>query len=75
MTKLLLVEDDPGIVKSLTEFLQSEGFLVDSASGQGRACRLLEAGYFPGGRKWVFPVQNHQVRVPDSGDFPHRLLR
>ena len=42
MTKLLLVEDDPGIVKSLTEFLQSEGFLVDSASGQGGACRLLE---------------------------------
>ena len=42
MTKLLLVEDDPGIVKSLTEFLQSEGFLVDSASGQGSACRLLE---------------------------------
>ena len=42
MTKLLLVEDDPGIVRSLTEFLQSEGFLVDSASGQGSACRLLE---------------------------------
>ena len=40
MTKLLLVEDDPGIVKSLTEFLLSEGFSVDSADGQKEACRL-----------------------------------
>lgn len=42
MTKLLLIEDDASIVRSLTEFLQSEGFEVQNASGQTKALQLLE---------------------------------
>lgn len=41
MTKLLLVEDDKSIVLSLTEFLRSEGFVVDAASGQSQALQML----------------------------------
>lgn len=40
MTKVLLVEDDLSIVRSLTEFLQSEGFSVRHASGQSDAVSL-----------------------------------
>ncbi len=40
--KLLLVEDDVNIVKNLTEFLESEGFGVHSASGRTEAMRLVE---------------------------------
>lgn len=41
MTKILLVEDDKGIVSNLTEFLSSEGFTVKSASGQTDALTFL----------------------------------
>lgn len=41
MTKILLVEDDKGIVSNLTEFLSSEGFIVKSASGQTDALTFL----------------------------------
>ncbi len=41
MTKILLVEDDKGIVLNLTEFLSSEGFTVKSASGQTDALTFL----------------------------------
>jgi len=34
MTKILLVEDDKNIVTNLTEFLQKEGFFVESVAGQ-----------------------------------------
>lgn len=37
MYRILLVEDDAAIVMNLTEFLQKEGFLVDSADGQTQA--------------------------------------
>lgn len=37
MNRLLLVEDDKSIVESLTEFLSTEGFSVDSANGQAGA--------------------------------------
>ncbi|MCH5272080.1 MAG: response regulator transcription factor [Lachnospiraceae bacterium] len=40
MTKILLVEDDEAIVKSLTEFLKMEGFAVTNAKGQSDALRL-----------------------------------
>ena len=33
MTKILIVEDDKGIVENLTEFLTNEGFSVVSANG------------------------------------------
>lgn len=42
MNRILLVEDDPGIVKSLTEFLNAEGFQVASASGQIAAIQLFD---------------------------------
>lgn len=46
MDRLLLVEDDRGIVENLTEFLRAEGFAVKSASGQIEALRLLEGEQF-----------------------------
>lgn len=42
MNRILLVEDDPGIVKSLTEFLNAEGFQVASTSGQTAAIQLFD---------------------------------
>lgn len=42
MTKILLVEDDRGIVENLTEFLTREGYAVSAASGQTAALRHLE---------------------------------
>ncbi|MCM1558686.1 MAG: response regulator transcription factor [Butyrivibrio sp.] len=42
MTKILLVEDDKGIIANLTEFLTAEGYGVKSASGQAGALGLLE---------------------------------
>ena len=42
MTRILLVEDDRGIVTNLTEFLSKEGYDVKSASGQKVALQLVE---------------------------------
>ncbi len=42
MKKLLLVEDDKGIVLNLTEFLAIEGYEVKSVSGQSGAIELLK---------------------------------
>ena len=42
MTKILIVEDDKGIIENLTEFLTNEGFLIVSANGQKRALDLGE---------------------------------
>lgn len=41
MKKILIVEDDKGIVENLTEFLTNEGFLILSANGQKRALELV----------------------------------
>ena len=41
MDKILLVEDDDAIVKSLVEFLAGEGFDVVSADGERKALELL----------------------------------
>ncbi|MCM1467591.1 MAG: response regulator transcription factor [Alistipes sp.] len=46
MTKILLVEDDKGIVSNLTEFLTAEGYEVKSAPGQAGALKLLEEETF-----------------------------
>lgn len=46
MTKLLLVEDDRGIVSNLTEFLNREGYSVKSAPGQSGAMALLQKEHF-----------------------------
>lgn len=44
MEKLLLVEDDPTLIRMLTEFLTNEHFSVTACSGQTQACAALEAG-------------------------------
>lgn len=41
MIKILLIEDDKTIVANLTEYLNSEGFLVRSVPGQSAAMKLL----------------------------------
>ncbi len=41
MTKVLLVEDDNNIVLNLTEFLNSEGYIVSNVSGQTAAMEFL----------------------------------
>lgn len=41
MTKILLVEDDKTIIANLTEFLNKEGYMVRSVSGQTAATDLL----------------------------------
>lgn len=42
MTKILIVEDDKGIIENLTEYLEGEGFAVISANGQTKALELVE---------------------------------
>ncbi|MBR6951624.1 MAG: response regulator transcription factor [Oscillospiraceae bacterium] len=46
MTRILLVEDEPSIVGSLSEFLASEGFSTDHADGMKSAMEKLAAGGF-----------------------------
>ena len=46
MYRLLLVEDDPAISRSLAEFLRGEGFGVETVSGQREAEALLRPGRF-----------------------------
>ncbi len=46
MFRLLLVEDDPAISRSLAEFLRGEGFRVETVSGQREAEALLAPGRF-----------------------------
>ena len=43
MTTILLVEDDPTIISTLTEFLKSEGFSVLSAVGQESALQTAQS--------------------------------
>ena len=42
MTRILLVEDDRGIVTNLTEFLSKEGYEVKSVSGQKDALQFVK---------------------------------
>ena len=46
MNRVLLVEDDQSIIRSLTEFLVGEGFVVQQVSGQSEAVRLATAEVF-----------------------------
>lgn len=42
MDRLLLVEDDPTLIRMLTEFLTTENFRVTSVTGQGAAVAAME---------------------------------
>ena len=44
--KILLVEDDPGIIHSLTEFLTGEGFSITSVPGQQEAVNAYHSARF-----------------------------
>ena len=46
MTQLLLVEDDPSIVRYLSAFLQEQGFAVQTVPGQAEALAALQANTF-----------------------------
>ncbi len=61
MIKLLLVEDDSSIVKNLSEYLVSEGFLVTSASGQNEALQKLE--------QHTFDLVLLDISLPDGNGF------
>ena len=43
-SKILLIEDDPAIVETLSAFLKEEGFEVTAADGQTKAMEILESG-------------------------------
>lgn len=46
MNQLLLVEDDPGIVRTLTAYLKTEGFETKNVAGQQEALAALSAEEF-----------------------------
>lgn len=46
MNRILLVEDDKGIVARLSDFLEAEGFQVMSVDGQSGAMKLLSEQQF-----------------------------
>lgn len=46
MNSILLVEDDPIIIKSLSEFLSGEGFSVENADGQTMAIEMLKKNQY-----------------------------
>lgn len=46
MEKLLLVEDDAALIRTLGSFLEEEGFRVDTATGQTDAVEKMEGSRF-----------------------------
>ena len=46
MIKILVVEDDKGIIENLTAFLSKEGFSVKHADGQKAALELIKQEVF-----------------------------
>lgn len=46
MDRILLVEDDSALIRTLSAFLTGEGFLVESATGQKEAMEAMDAGGF-----------------------------
>lgn len=46
MAKILLVEDDETIVRTLKDFLHTEGFVVENTDGQKKALSLLEGAEY-----------------------------
>jgi len=58
MYRILIVDDEPKIVRLLTEQLQDAGYLVESASSVGRARELLEGT--------LFDLLVTDIRLPDG---------
>ncbi len=46
MIRILLVEDDDSIIRSLTEFLTGEGFAISAVPGQKEALEQLETNTY-----------------------------
>lgn len=44
--RILLIEDDPDVVLTLTDYLAAEGYQLDSASGQKMALNKLQEEHF-----------------------------
>ena len=76
MERILLVEDDAQITASLSAFLQSEGFSVETATGETQAKQLVEQTA-PG--LLLVDVQLAEGSgfgvCASAGDLPHRLRR
>ena len=64
MERILLVEDDAQITASLSAFLQSEGFSVETATGETQARQLVEQTA-PG--LLLVDVQSEKGRVTRDG--------
>ena len=45
MEKLLLVEDDPTLIRMLTDFLTVENFQITAVTGQNAAAEAMESGH------------------------------
>ena len=45
MEKLLLVEDDPTLIRMLTDFLTVENFQITAVTGQSAAAEAMESGH------------------------------
>lgn len=63
MNRILLVEDDTEIIKNLTVFLQEEGFLVVSVTGQKKALECIEE------KKAEFDLVLLDVSLEDGNGF------
>lgn len=46
MQRILMIEDDKSIVRSLTDFLKGESFLAESVSGQKDALEKIETNTY-----------------------------
>lgn len=63
MNRILLVEDDTEIIKNLTAFLQEEGFLVASVTGQKKALEYIDE------KKTEFDLVLLDVSLEDGNGF------
>lgn len=61
MNRILLVEDDKSIVESLSAFLVSEGFTVDTANRQKKAVGLIE--------EYIYDILLVDISLADGNGF------
>jgi two-component system response regulator GlrR len=66
--RILIVDDDPGIVGTLEEFLSERGYVVDAALAAGAALELV--------REHIFDAAILDFNLPDmDGVMLHRQIR